>query len=588
MWAGSVTLNQALALIKSNKNRDGEKKVHYLVCGFEAVHLKTLLHAYLLGRLPTAAAEVETGVYGNLVGNIAAAAQSPATAAAVVLEWSDIDPRLGLRSSGGWAEQIKPDILSSARQRYAQMEAELRKLAGRMPVAVAPPGLPLLPIGNTILAQSSVMELELEHQLASFLIEIARLPGVRIVQRSRLDRVPCAERLDAKMELLAGFPYTVQFADAVASALTDVLYQPAPKKGLITDLDDTLWSGIVGEVGVERVSWNQEGHTQAHGLYQQMLGHLASCGVLLAVCSKNEPSIAEAALARPDLFLKADSLFPVCAGWEPKSQSVARILRTWNIGEDAVVFIDDSPMELDEVKRAFPGIACRQFNGKDPAQVWNLLCELRDLFGKPLLMEEDRLRQASIRAAAQIEGLGESAASPEFLRSLKATVTLDWRIEPSERRPLELINKTNQFNLNGRRIGEGEWQRYLENRNTVLAVASYSDKFGPLGKVAVVLGTKRRSAVHVSHWVMSCRAFSRWLEYHTLDALFRETNAEEITFDFEATDRNKPLQAFFRAIGIGLDAAGTYRLSREDFSALDHALPHEVVDLGTMNDMQAK
>jgi FkbH-like protein len=583
-----VTLNQALALIKSNKNRDGEKKVHYLVCGFEAVHLKTLLHAYLLDRLPTAAAEVETGIYGDLVGNIAASAQSPATAAAVVLEWSDIDPRLGLRSSGGWSEQVKPDILSSARQRYSQMAAELRKLAGRMPVAVAPPGLPLLPIGNTILAQSSVVELELEHQLASFLIEIARLPGVRIVQRSRLDRVPGGERLDAKMELLAGFPYTVQFADALASALTDVLHQPAPKKGLITDLDDTLWSGIVGEVGVERVSWNQEGHTQAHGLYQQMLGHLASCGVLLAVCSKNEISVAEAALARPDLFLKADSLFPVCAGWEPKSQSVARILRTWNIGEDAVVFVDDSPMELDEVQRAFPGIACRRFNGKDPAQVWNLLCELRDLFGKPLLMEEDRLRQASIRAAAQIEELGESAASPEFLRSLRATVTLDWRLEPSERRPLELINKTNQFNLNGRRIGEGEWQRCLENRSTVLAVASYSDKFGPLGKVAAVLGTKRRGAVHVSHWVMSCRAFSRRLEYHTLDALFRETNAEEITFDFEATDRNKPLQAFFRAIGIGPDAAGTYRLSREGFSALDLTLPHEVVDVGTMNDMQAK
>jgi FkbH-like protein len=583
-----VTLNQALALIKSNKNRDGEKKAHYLVCGFEPVHLKTLLHAYLLDRLSTAVAEVETGVYGDLLGNMALAAQSPAIAAAVVLEWSDIDPRLGLRSSGGWSEQIKPDILSTAQQRYAQIEAELRKLAGRMPVAVAPPGLPLLPIGNTILAQSSLMELELEHQLASFLIEIARLPGVRVVQRSRLDRVPGGERLDAKMELLAGFPYTVQFADAVASALTDVLYQPAPKKGLITDLDDTLWSGIVGEVGVERVSWNQEGHTQTHGLYQQMLGHLASCGVLLAVCSKNETSTVEAALTRKDLFLKADSLFPVCAGWEPKSKSVARILRTWNIGEDAVVFVDDSPMELEEVKRAFPGIACRQFNGKDPAQVWHLLCELRDLFGKPLLMEEDRLRQASIRAAAQIEELGESAASPEFLRSLKATVTLDWRLEPSERRPLELINKTNQFNLNGRRVGEGEWQRYLENRNTVLAVASYSDKFGPLGKVAVVLGTKNHSAVHISHWVMSCRAFSRWLEYHTLDALFRETNAEEITFDFEATDRNKPLQAFFRAIGIGPDTAGTYRLSREGFSALGHALPHEVVDLGKMNDMQAK
>ena len=26
-----------------------------------------------------------------------------------------------------------------------------------------------------------------------------------------------------------------------------------PKKGLITDLDDTMWSGILGEVGVDKI-----------------------------------------------------------------------------------------------------------------------------------------------------------------------------------------------------------------------------------------------------------------------------------------------------------------------------------------------
>ena len=574
-----MTLNQALAIINSRKDGGGEKKLHYLVCGFEPLHLKTFLRAYLLERLPGSDVEVHSGVYGDLPGNLAMAAESPAIGAAVILEWSDIDPRLGLRSSGGWSEEIKPDILSGAQQRYAHLETALRKLAVRMPAVVVPPSLSLPPIGNTVRAQASVMKLELEQQLASFLLRISRLPGVRIVQRSRMDQVPAAERLDAQMELLAGFPYAVPFADVLAGSLADVLYQPAPKKGLITDLDDTLWSGIVGEVGVERISWHQEHHTQTHGLYQQMLAHLASCGVLLAACSKNELSTVETALARRDLFLKASSLFPVCANWEPKSQSVARILRTWNIAEDAVVFVDDNAMELDEVKRTFPGITCRQFPGKDAAKVWSLLCELRDLFGKPLLMEEDRLRQASIRASTEIQEIGGLADSLDFLRSLNGAVTLDWRLDPSEKRPLELINKTNQFNMNGLRIGEGEWQRHLENRNTVLAVVSYSDKFGPLGKVAVVLGTKAEGTVKLSHWVMSCRAFSRRLEYHTLDGLFRHANAEEIQFAFQATDRNQPLQSFFRAAGIAPDSAGTHRLSRAGFLAQGEVLPHQVVDL---------
>ena len=378
------------------------------------------------------------------------------------------------------------------------------------------------------------------------------------------------------MELLTGFPYTVPFADALASSLVDVLCQPAPKKGLITDLDDTLWSGIVGEVGAEGVSWSQEHHAQVHGLYQQMLGHLADCGVLLGVCSKNEVSTVEACLARKDLFLDPESLFPIQVNWGPKSDAVAQILRTWNISADAVVFVDDNLMELEEVRSAHPGITCLQFPRKDAEAVWNLLGTLRDLFGKPVLMEEDKLRQASIRASAQIQVMAEGAVSGDFLRSLQGTVTLDWSADSSDQRALELINKTNQFNLNGLRIEEGEWRRQLGKDNTVLAVASYQDKFGPLGKVAVLLGSQRGSTVRVSHWVMSCRAFSRRLEHHTLDGLFEHCNAEVIEFDFKATEKNQPLQKFLHSFGISADPAKDYRISRSSFVEQCGDLPHQI------------
>jgi len=570
-----MTLNQALAIINARR-QSGEGDVYYLACGFEPLHLGTLLKAHLLQRLPEQRnVDLHHGVYGDLRGNIDAAAQSPAIAAAVVLEWSDIDPRLGLRSAGGWSSEAKADIIRNCLQSYTHLETAIERLAARMPVAIAPPSLPLPPIGNTIRSQSSPLELELEQQLADCLLRLARLSGVRILHRQPLER----PWLDAKMELLAGFPYTVPFADALASSLAGVLCQPAPKKGLITDLDDTLWSGLVGEVGVEGVSWSQERHTQAHGLYQQMLGHLASCGVLLAACSKNEMSTVETALARKDLFFNPESLFPICANWGPKSASIARILQTWNISADAVVFVDDNLMELEEVQRAYPGITCLRFPVKDAAAVWNLLGELRDLFGKPVLTEEDRLRQASIRASAQIQEMSENAASPEFLRTLQGTVTLDWGVDSSDKRPLDLINKTNQFNLNGLRIGEGEWNRTLGANETVLAVASYQDKFGPLGKVAVLLGSQHGATVKVSHWVMSCRAFSRRLEHHTLDALFQQSNAEEVEFDFQATERNQPLQEFFHSLGISAKTEGRCRISRSGFLERCGILPHQVSNL---------
>jgi len=571
-----MTLNQALAIIKNSKRESGVAGIHYLVCGFEPLHLATFLRAHLLERIAEPkSVEVHHGIYGDLRGNLESATRSPAIAGAVVLEWSDIDSRLGLRSSGGWSSEAKADILSNCLTSFSHLEKLIEKLAIRMPVAVAPPSLPLPPIGNTIRAQSSVFELDLEQQLAAFLSRLSKFSGVRVLRQQRADASP----LDAKMELLAGFPYTVAFADALASSLVNVLYQPAPKKGLITDLDDTLWSGIVGEVGIEGVSWSQDRHTQPHGLYQQMLGHLASCGVLLAVCSKNEISTVEAALGRKDLFLNPESLFPVHANWGPKSASIARILKTWNIAADAVVFVDDNPMELEEVQRTHPGITCLRFPGKDAAAVWNLIGDLRDLFGKPVLMEEDRLRQSSIRASAQIQEMTEDAGSPDFLRTLQGTVTLDWSADSSDKRALELINKTNQFNLNGLRIEEGEWRKRLEDDATVLAVASYQDKFGPLGKVAVLVGSQHGSKVTVSHWVMSCRAFSRRLEHHTLDGLFQHSNAEEVEFAFKTTEKNQPLREFFRGLGIAPDSEGAHRISRAHFSERCGVLPHQASNL---------
>jgi FkbH-like protein len=574
-----MTLNEALAIVNSRKGSHAAG-IYYLACGFEPLHLETLLQARLLERLPGGGnVEVHHGAYGDLRGNIEAALRSTAAAAAVVLEWSDVDPRLGLRTSGGWSNEAKAHIISNARESYAHLEAAIAALAARMPVALVPPCLPLPPIGNTIRAQSSVLELDLEQQLAAFLLGISRVSGVRILQRSRIE--PAGPRLDARKELLAGFPYTVPFADGLAAALVELLCQPIPKKGLITDLDGTLWSGVVGEVGAEGISWSQEHHTQTHGLYQHMLGHLASCGVLLAVCSKNELTTAEAALARKGLFLDSESFFPVCANWGPKSASVARILQTWNIAADAVVFVDDSPVELAEVQQAYPNITCRAFPAKDPQAVWNLLGELRDLFGKPLLMEEDRLRQSSIRASAQIQELAADGASPGFLSTLQGSVTLAWCVGSADKRPLELLNKTNQFNLNGFRVTEGEWQRLREQEDTIVAVVGYQDKFGPLGRVAVLLGSRLGSTVRVSHWVMSCRAFSRRLEHHTLDSLFHHANAEQLEFAFEKTERNQPLQEFFKAVGVRPGEDGKYRISRSGFLSSCGPLPHRISHEGT-------
>ena len=150
-------------------------------------------------------------------------------------------------------------------------------------------------------------------------------------------------------------------------------------------------------------------------------------------------------------------------------------MKTWNIGEDAVVFIDDNPAEIAEVQAAFPNILCRQFHRDDPRSVWMLLNEIRELLGKYEISTEDTLRSKSIRESAvwRDEKNLDGNAVEDFFRSADPRIVLDYGRSYDDKRALELVNKTNQFNLNGKRYGHSEWRTFFDNPNAFLLTATY-------------------------------------------------------------------------------------------------------------------
>ena len=151
--------------------------------------------------------------------------------------------------------------------------------------------------------------------------------------------------------------------------------------------------------------------------------------------------------------------------WRPKSESVRSILRSWNIGADSVVFVDDSPMEVAEATAAFPEMEGIVFPAEDEHAVYDLLERLRDLFGKTFVAEEDRLRAASLRNAPR--ALEAAQTDPEeFLARAEANIAFAYNAP--DQRSLELINKTNQFNLNGRRLDETQWKLQLADPSRFL------------------------------------------------------------------------------------------------------------------------
>lgn len=521
-----------------------------LVCGFTPLHLQTFLHAELQLAYPSRRVEIRTGQFGDILGALGTFAGESLDALSLVIEWGDLDPRLGTRQLGGWGPSHVHEVVEHA-------TAVLNHLANivesfRCPVAIVLPTLPLPPLFTPAGWQASADELELRNAVAAFAAKSARKPNVRIASGQRLaEQSPFSQRFSPKSEWLAGFPYQLPHASVVARLVASALSANSPKKGLITDLDNTVWHGIVGDIGVSGVCWDLDRKAHHHGFYQQMLSTLAEEGVLVAVASKNDPAVVADAFERQDLLVSKARIFPLEVSWASKAGAVSRILETWNIAADAVVFVDDNPAELAEVQAAHPAIETVLFPDTDPQAVYEAVVRLRDLFGKPAVSAEDRLRLDSIRASATLKEstAGSDGFSEALLEHADAELRVSFRKDASDPRSFELINKTNQFNLNGKRVLEAEWREWLAREDTFLLTATYKDRFGLLGKIAVLSGCTTGSRVCVHHWVMSCRAFARRIEYQCVKLLFEKMKTNLLIFDYVETPRNGPLREFLAAFG---------------------------------------
>ena len=571
-----MTISEALEIARAKAPNEQPYEIA-LGCSFTPLHVQTFLAAHCKLRKPALNVKISAGTYGDLVGTIESALGNRSVQAlALVLEWQDFDKRFSYREAGRWGPAFESDLAQSISLSVQRIGSIVERAADAFPVAIALPTLPFPPAFHTGPSQASQTELLVRQEIAALALRLSKKPNIGVINPDWLaEETPLQGRLDLKADLLIGSPYTLTHADAVASGLARLLFPPQLLKGIITDLDDTFWNGIVGEIGPEAVRWDSASSYHLHGLYQKTLCALADEGVLIAAASKNDSAVVEKVFKRQDLLIPSSKIFPIEVHWSPKSESVRRILSAWNISADSVAFVDDAPLELAEVAAAHPGITCLQFPTGDYKGILALLKKLRELFGKSRLTEDDTLRLDSIRKGAAFLQEIEHGGSEDFLSQVQAVVTLDWEVSAKNPRILELVNKTNQFNLNGIRFTASEWERTLVKSSSFLMAVKYEDKFGPLGTIAVIQGHEMERRLCIETWVMSCRAFSRRIEYQCLRAIFERFQVPQIEFRFAPTPKNGPLREFFEAL-LGTVPTPNFVISREQFDARCPALYHRL------------
>jgi FkbH-like protein len=284
------------------------------------------------------------------------------------------------------------------------------------------------------------------------------------------------------------------------------------RKCLVLDLDNTLWGGVIGDDGLEGIKLGNGAEGEAFVEFQEYVRSLKERGIILAVCSKNdEVNAREPFLKHPAMRLGIDDIAVFRANWENKADNIRNIAATLNIGLDSLVFVDDNPAERALVRRFLPMVAVPELP-RDPSGYVAALHAER-FFETVSYSQEDGARNEYYRANTQRSELKDMFADlGEYQKSLEMTAEVGAINNFYLPRSAQLINKSNQFNLTGKRRSEAELRALLESSDWRTRYFTLSDKFGDNGLISVVLLRREDENVHIETWVMSCRVLGRGME----------------------------------------------------------------------------
>jgi FkbH-like protein len=336
-------------------------------------------------------------------------------------------------------------------------------------------------------------------------------------------------------------------------------------KCLVLDLDNTVWGGVIGDDGLDGISIGQGSATgEAYLAVQAYAKALSERGIILAVCSKNDEANALAPFERhPDMLLRRADISCFVANWEDKASNLRRIASQLNIGLDSLVFLDDNPFERNLVRTELPMIAVPEVPDDVPELMPEMLAR-GGYFETLSITDEDRVRTHAYRANQERAVLEQDATDlPSYLRSLE--MELIWRHfdRISLGRIVQLINKTNQFNLTTRRTNEEQISALMEDPRAFGLQLRLRDRFGDNGIISVVIGRlDAENCCHIDTWLMSCRVLGRSVEQATLGIVVEQAKAlgaGKLVGEYVPTAKNSMVSRHYSKLGFveqGSDALG--------------------------------
>lgn len=344
--------------------------------------------------------------------------------------------------------------------------------------------------------------------------------------------------------------YTARMFELLAETIRRAVDAHAQrcKKVLLLDLDNTLWGGVVGELGPHGIALSEDGIGRCYRDFQRCIKAVTRIGIILAIVSKNnESEVNEVFDTNKMMILRREDFAAVRANWRPKAESIVEIAEQLNVGIDSFVYVDDSPVEREAIKKFLPEVVVPDFpEGPEQLPSWFMQEIGPTYFAKYAVSDEDAGKTEQYRANQARQKLAASFDLDAYLAELGIECSIS--VDNGERliRASQMTQKTNQFNLTTRRYEITDLARFVESHEYAMLMLDYRDRFGDEGSVGLAIVNLAEGRIDTL--LMSCRVIGRKVEDRLLDKsieLCRSRGHSKIIGEYVPTRKNELVSGFY-------------------------------------------
>lgn len=343
------------------------------------------------------------------------------------------------------------------------------------------------------------------------------------------------------------------YADHVARAVAAI--RGKSRKVLVLDLDNTVWGGVIGDDGLDGIQIAQgDARGEAHLAVQRLALDLRQRGIVIAVSSKNTDEVAREPFEKhPEMLLKLHHIAVFQANWNDKATNIKAIAEELNLGLDSLVFLDDNPVERGLVRQLLPQVAVPELP-EEPALYARTLAAA-GYFEAITFANEDLKRAGFYQDNAKRLSLQKQVGGVDaYLASLDMTITFQPFDATGRARVVQLINKSNQYNLTTRRYTDPEVVDAENDPSVFTLQVRLADIFGDNGMISVVICRPGEPETwEIDTWLMSCRVLGRKVEHMVLRELLehgRAAGIKKILGTYKPTERNKLVIDHYAKLGF--------------------------------------